>query len=138
MLKGRSMDDLALKYSIQKSLPSYKKLSSHTNIFGVWDDHDFGKNDGGSGFRKKQQSRDLLFDFLDLPPNHPARKRNGAYQSYCFGNDRQKVCLYLLDVRYFKEEYEKDFSSKQYYKKNNGSLLGEKQWRVVGERIIEK
>ena len=43
--EGESMEDLALKYSIQKSLPSYRKLSSHTNIFGIWDDHDFGKND---------------------------------------------------------------------------------------------
>ena len=135
--EGESMDDLALKYSIQKSLPSYKKLSSHTNIFGVWDDHDFGKNDGGGGFRKKQQSRELLFDFLDLPNDHPARERTGAYQSYCFGDDRQKVCLYLLDVRYFKEEYEKEFSSKQYYKKNEGSLLGENQWNWLENELLK-
>ena len=49
--EGEKMDDLALKYSIQKSLPAYRKLSSKTNIFGIWDDHDFGKNDGGSEFR---------------------------------------------------------------------------------------
>ena len=109
------MNDLALKYSIQKSLPAYRKLSSKANIFGVWDDHDLEKN-GGSEFRKKQQSRDLLFNFLDLPTNHPAR-RNGAYQSYCLGDDRQKVCLYLLDVRYFREEYEKDLVQKILQKK---------------------
>lgn len=132
-----NMEDLALKYSIQKSLPAYRKLSSNTNIFGVWDDHDFGKNDGGSEFRKKHQSRDLLFDFLDLPTNHPARLRNGAYQSYCFGVERDKVCLYLLDVRYFKEEYEKDLGSKQRYKKNNGSLLGEKQWQWLENELLK-
>ena len=132
-----NMNDLALKYSIQKSLPAYRKLSSKANIFGVWDDHDFGKNDGGSEFRKKQQSRDLLFDFLDLSTDHPARSRNGAYQSYCFGVERQKVCLYLLDVRYFKEEYEKDLGLKQRYKKNNGSLLGEKQWRWLEKELLK-
>ena len=132
-----NMDDLALKYSIQKSLPAYRKLSSKTNIFGIWDDHDFGKNDGGSEFRKKQQSRDLLFDFLDLSTDHPARSRNGAYQSYCFGVERQKVCLYLLDVRYFKEEYEKDLGLNQRYKKNNGSLLGEEQWRWLEKELLK-
>ena len=132
-----NMNDLALKYSIQKSLPAYRKLSSKANIFGVWDDHDFGKNDGGSEFRKKQQSRDLLFDFLDLSTDHPARSRNGAYQSYCFGVERQKVCLYLLDVRYFKEEYEKDLGLKQRYKKNNGSLLGEEQWRWLEKELLK-
>ncbi len=135
--EGEKMDDLALKYSIQKSLPAYRKLSSKTNIFGIWDDHDFGKNDGGSEFRKKQQSRDLLFDFLDLSTDHPARSRNGAYQSYCFGVERQKVCLYLLDVRYFKEEYEKDLGLKQRYKKNNGSLLGEEQWRWLEKELLK-
>ena len=135
--EGEKMDDLALKYSIQKSLPAYRKLSSKTNIFGIWDDHDFGKNDGGSEFRKKQQSRDLLFDFLDLSTDHPARSRNGAYQSYCFGVERQKVCIYLLDVRYFKEEYEKDLGLKQRYKKNNGSLLGEEQWRWLEKELLK-
>ena len=135
--EGEKMDDLALKYSIQKSLPAYRKLSSKTNIFGIWDDHDFGKNDGGIEFRKKQQSRDLLFDFLDLSTDHPARSRNGAYQSYCFGVERQKVCLYLLDVRYFKEEYEKDLGLKQRYKKNNGSLLGEEQWRWLEKELLK-
>ena len=132
-----NMEDLALKYSIQKSLPAYRKLSSNTNIFGVWDDHDFGKNDGGSGFKKKQISRDLLFDFLDLPTDHPARARNGAYQSYCYGVERKKVCLYLLDVRYFKEEYEKDLGLKQRYKKNNGSLLGEQQWLWLEKELLK-
>ena len=79
----------------------------------------------------------MLFDFLDLSTDHPARSRNGAYQSYCFGVERQKVCLYLLDVRYFKEEYEKDLGLKQRYKKNNGSLLGEEQWRWLEKELLK-
>ncbi len=130
-----SMEDLASKYALQKSLPAYKKLQTEAAIFGVWDDHDFGTNDGGAQFEKKQQSRDLLFDFLKLPSSHPARSRSGAYQSYCFGEKTEKVCLYLLDVRYFKEEYEVDPSPKQRYMKNNGSLLGEAQWSWLEKEL---
>tara|TARA_A100001011_G_scaffold162951_1_gene171452 strand:- start:57051 stop:58049 length:999 start_codon:yes stop_codon:yes gene_type:complete len=129
------MDDLASKYAIQKSLPAYKKLMNEAKIFGVWDDHDFGTNDGGVKFKEKRVSRDLLFDFLDLPKNHPARSRSGAYQSYCFGKENQKVCLYLLDVRYFKEEYDIDPAPNQRYKKNNGNLLGEDQWKWLEREL---
>ena len=132
-----SMQDLAQKYALQKSLPAYQKLICKTSVFGVWDDHDFGTNDGGTQFKKKQQSRDLLFDFLELPKTHPARNRRGAYQSYCFGEKTEKVCLYLLDVRYFKEAYEVDPSPKQRYRKNNGSLLGEAQWNWLENELIK-
>jgi alkaline phosphatase D len=59
------------------------------------------------------------------------------YQSYCFGEKTEKVCLYLLDVRYFKEAYEVDPSPKQRYRKNNGSLLGEAQWNWLENELIK-
>ena len=126
----QQMADLAEKYSLQKALPAYQDLMGKTKIFGVWDDHDFGKNDAGSAFKKKVESRELLFDFLDLSVAHPARKREGAYQSYSFGEGDQKTLVVLLDVRYFKEPYVRSNSPKQRYKKNEeGMLLGEAQWQ---------
>tara|TARA_B110000285_G_C15139781_1_gene629944 strand:+ start:3640 stop:4617 length:978 start_codon:yes stop_codon:yes gene_type:complete len=130
-----NMRDLSEKYALQKELPAYKKLAENTTIFGVWDDHDFGGNDAGASFSKKKESRALLFDFLDVPKNHPAQKREGAYQSYCFGEGSQKVCLYLLDVRYFKEDYENDPNPNQRYKKNEGSLLGSDQWNWLEKEL---
>lgn len=125
---NQSMEDLASKYELQKQLPAYRQLSANSKIFGVWDDHDFGDNDAGSSFSKKRESKELLFQFLEMPEDHPAQKREGAYQKYCFGTGAQKVCLYLLDVRYFKEDYEIDPSPLQRYKKNSGLLLGKEQW----------
>ena len=130
-----SMKDLSEKYAQQKRLPAYKKLEENTTIFGVWDDHDFGENDAGASFSKKKESRKLLFDFLEIPKDHPAQEREGAYQSYCFGGGAQKVCLYLLDVRYFKEDYEKNSSPNQRYKKNNGLLLGVDQWSWLEKEL---
>jgi len=130
-----SMKDLSKKYALQKQLPAYKKLEENTTILGVWDDHDFGENDAGASFSKKKESRKLLFDFLEIPKNHPAQEREGAYQSYCFGRGVQKVCLYLLDVRYFKEDYVKDSRSNQRYKKNDGLLLGADQWSWLEKEL---
>ena len=130
-----NMKDLSEKYALQKQLPAYKELAENTTIFGVWDDHDFGENDAGVSFSKKKESRKLLFDFLEIPKNHPAQERDGAYQSYCFGGGAQRVCLYLLDVRYFKEDYEKDPSPNQRYKKNKGLLLGTDQWNWLEKEL---
>lgn len=132
-----SMEDLESKYTIQKQLPAYQRLKNQSQVYGVWDDHDFGANDAGSTFEQKITSRELLFDFLDLPPNHMARQREGAYQSYCFGEAEQKLCLYLLDVRYFKEPYEVDPNPSQRYKKNEGMLLGEAQWQWLESQLAK-
>ena len=126
----QSMEDLAEKYQLQKVLPAYQNLMEKSKITGVWDDHDFGKNDAGSAFEKKLQSRELLFDFLDLRIDHPARKRAGAYQSYTYGEGAEKTMLILLDVRYFKEAYVTSKNPEQRYEKDQeGLLLGKAQWQ---------
>ena len=38
-----------------------------TKIIGVWDDHDFGLNNGDSNFEKKQIMRKLYLDFINEP-----------------------------------------------------------------------
>ena len=45
-----SMQDLAQKYALQKSLPAYQKLIGKASVFGVWDDHDFAWNDCVASF----------------------------------------------------------------------------------------
>ena len=46
----------------------YKKLrNSGTKVIGVWDDHDYGYNDGDRFFRDKRMMRNLYLDFVDEP-----------------------------------------------------------------------
>ena len=33
----------------------------------IWDDHDFGTNDGGADFRHKDQTQQLFLDFFGEP-----------------------------------------------------------------------
>eukprot|EP00796_Vickermania_ingenoplastis_P012611 gene12611-8647_t len=44
-------------------------------VWGVWDDHDLGQNDGGKEFPYKNVTREFLFDFLELPPEDDRRHR---------------------------------------------------------------
>lgn len=36
-------------------------------IIGVWDDHDYGLNNGNKYFKRKELVRDIFLDFLDEP-----------------------------------------------------------------------
>ena len=36
----------------------------NTQIIGVWDDHDYGKNDGGSDYKLKDKTREIFLDFI--------------------------------------------------------------------------
>ena len=44
------MDLLRRKYEAQKRIPDYVRLRQVSKILGIWDDHDYGINDGGKYF----------------------------------------------------------------------------------------
>lgn len=50
-----------------KNAPGYSTLLSKAKVVGVWDDHDFGTNDGGKHFPFKNQNREIWLDFIGEP-----------------------------------------------------------------------
>lgn len=45
----------------------YKEFRKVTPIIGVWDDHDFGCNNCGKTFSKKDYMKQVYLDFIDEP-----------------------------------------------------------------------
>lgn len=85
----------ALKYSVE-----YQKfLGSGIRVLGVWDDHDYGMNNGGKNYKNRLQAQGIYLDFLDEPVDSLRRKREGTYASYIFGSGDKRVKLILLDTR---------------------------------------
>jgi alkaline phosphatase D len=132
---ANELEDLEARYNKQKANPDYQILKQKAHVFGIWDDHDYGPNDGGSGYAYKDESKALLLQFLELEEQHPVRQRAGVYQAYTFGQGTQKVLLILLDNRYFKEPYVPDTTSEQRYLPNQGSLLGPDQWEWLNDLL---
>ncbi len=130
------MDTLRNKYHRQKSNPGYQKLLSTAFVTGTYDDHDYGVNDGGRDYTMKKESRDILFDFLDIAADDPARKREGAYHSRTYGPRGKQVKVINLDTRYFRDsltqEVFKDPQTGRMEKMNLPSagldILGDAQW----------
>ena len=130
------MDTLRAKYARQLAQPGYRKLTETAAITGTYDDHDYGLNDGGKEYTKRAESRDVLFDFLGLPKNDPARRRTGAYHSRVFGPVGRQVKVINLDTRYFRDslrqELYRDTATGKIERRNLPApgldILGDEQW----------
>ncbi|MDQ8184801.1 alkaline phosphatase D family protein [Pelagicoccus sp. SDUM812002] len=90
---------LAAAYAKVKAHPKYEKLRESASVYGTWDDHDFGKNNGGREWHGKAVAQKALLDFLDEPSESRRRKQEGVYASYDFGVGEKSVKLLLIDVR---------------------------------------
>lgn len=128
------MSLLKSKYDAQNSIPEYQQLKSGSTVIGVWDDHDYGINDGGRFYTQKKESMQLMLDFLDEPKNSPRRNQSGVYSSYVFGEGNQMVKVILLDTRYNRDTLL--VVDKVYQPNNEGTLLGEEQWRWLEQELF--
>jgi len=138
----------------------YKKLSQHhgfqtlmanTPSIAIWDDHDFGINDGGAEYPQKEASRKLMLDFWHEPKNSARYSRkDGIYTAYMYGDKDHKVQVIMPDLRWnrqpishvTKEQYQNDRKPKQmgpYSPDPSGqkSMLGDKQWQWL-EKELQK
>ena len=117
------------KYDLQLSNEGYQKLTKNCPVIGIWDDHDYGVNDGGKEFVKKKETKALMLDFLGVAEDATVRSREGAYQAYTYGPKGKQIKVILLDARYFRDDIQRDKSKKARYIPNEeGDILGEAQW----------
>lgn len=133
-------DDMNLlkeKYELQLENSDYKSLTASSKVVGIWDDHDYGKNDAGKEFNKKIESRELMYNFLGVDEDDEIRRKEGGYSAHVFGKGSNKVKIILLDARYFRDELQKD-DNKAYIPNENGTILGETQWKWLEDELRKK
>lgn len=129
------MDTLRAKYVRQDAIPEYATLKDFMPIIGIWDDHDYGRNDAGKNYAQKKESRDIMFDFLDVPAEAPERSREGAYSSHIVGQGENLVKIILLDARYFRDTLER--LDRVYLPNETGEILGPAQWTWLEKELKE-
>ena len=123
------------KYNLQKRNAGYKALMENVPVVGIWDDHDYGINNGDKTFPAKSGSRDAFYDFLDISKDNKFRNREGAYQSYRFNSIAGEIALILLDTRYFKDPAKRDKG--KYVYDESIDILGVQQWQWLESELSE-
>lgn len=135
-------EDMAViekKYKLQLSHPEYQAFIDQVPIIGIWDDHDYGVNDGDKNYPKKEETKTLMLDFLGVPKDAEVRNRPGAYQSFTYGPEDQQIKVILLDGRSFRDELTKEtkLKNRRYLPNEEGDMLGEAQWAWLAEELTD-
>jgi len=111
-------------------------------VQATWDDHDFGKNDGGSDFVGQSISRRLFWQFFSPHMDVQEISPRGVYNSAVREIEGHQVHFIALDTRSFRgqlkptllrntpgaERYVPNFDLSQ-------SMLGEEQWTWLEDAL---
>lgn len=134
------------KYGQLAAQKPYQDLIKNVPIIATWDDHDYGENDAGKDYKKKNESKQIFLDFFNEPKDSPRRKQEGIYASYTYGPKGKKVQIILLDTRWFRDDLQKywnevDEDKRYFYKPDyaphtkNANLLGDEQWQWLEQEL---
>ena len=120
-------------YSKQKlKLPSWL---SEKDIYSIWDDHDYGENDGGNSYKGKKESQELFLNFWGIPNDDQRYTQEGIYFDHEFIADGVRVHLIGLDTRYFRSELDGGFRSYKVNDNDQATILGTNQWSWLNKTI---
>jgi alkaline phosphatase D len=132
------MNVLRAKWRQLAEQPDYARLRTGTRVLGVWDDHDYGVNDGGAEYPRRAESLQLFLDFLDEPPDSPRRTQGACYDAPIVGPPGRRVQFLLLDTRSNRSPLVKGFDRRERGEGYSGeyspnldpttTVLGDAQW----------
>jgi len=130
-----NLNKLTEAYIVQKAkLPTWL---GDIQIDAIWDDHDYGLNDGGKNFALKAEAQDLFLNFWNIPKSDPRHSQEGIYFSKTLIINNKRVKIIALDTRYFRSDLK---GQKNQYRPNldsDATILGSQQWEWLRSEIAE-
>ena len=143
----KDMNVLRAKYQSLGNKPSYQNLKKQCEILAIWDDHDYGENDGGKNYSKKEESKQVFLDFFEEPKNSERYQHAGIYHTVYKKVGEKTLQIILLDVRTFRDDLNKQKSQQNNPKKyfyhldykphtdSSKTLLGKEQWAWLEQEL---
>ena len=132
------MQFMKKNYEQQKKDSSYQDFIKKVPVIGTWDDHDYGENDGGSSYAKKDSVQSLFLDFFDIDSKDKRRSQKGIYFSKDINLEKNAIKILVLDTRYFRSDLTMDATKVKRYipnKYGKGTMLGEIQWKWLENEL---
>jgi alkaline phosphatase D len=96
-------EDMAVlrgKYDLLAADRGFNAVRNTVPIVAVWDDHDYGVNDGGREYPPRKESQQVFLDFFGIPADAPVRTREGIYRQVVVGPPGRRVQFICLDTRF--------------------------------------
>lgn len=129
-------------YALAAESPGMSRLRGSVPHLAIWDDHDYGVNDGGAEFPYKAESKAEFLQFWKLAADDPRRGHDGLYHAQVFGPAGSRVQVILLDGRWFRSPWrrtdQRDVPGKERYLPDDDpakTMLGDEQWRWLEQQL---
>ena len=127
------LENLKNSYNVfDKAMPTWLK---QTEKLVIWDDHDYGLNDGGGSYKNKIEAQKLFNDFWDIPSDDLRQSREGVYFSTEKIISDKSVLIIGLDTRYFRSDLNKVNGSYIVNEGPDATILGNEQWKWLKEQL---
>ena len=123
--KETGISALIESYQKLNDKESFRRLRNNFPFMAGWDDHDFGKNDGGKDYALKEDSRKEFLRFWGLE-NEISSNQDGVYYAKTFEFQGHILQVIMLDARYNRDKIG-----------SNGDVLGAQQWIWLENQLKE-
>jgi len=137
-----AMTELREAYAAAAKVAGIAALRAEVPVLAIWDDHDYGQNDGGADFAHKEQAERLFLDFWGIGHDDPRGQRPGIYHAEILGPPEARIQVILLDTRTFRSALrptdERGALGKEAYLPDPDpakTMLGEAQWAWLAEQL---
>ena len=137
-----SNDLIELRDAYEKQRENFDRLNLNFPFEAIWDDHDYGKNDGGKEYIYKEEAEQIFLDFWNIPQDDIRRNRPGLYFEKTQEIDGISIQMIFLDTRFFRDALlptdEKGAPGKERYIPHTDTsltMLGEDQWAWLQEQL---
>lgn len=153
-------EKLREEYEKLRAIPEFREFRQKVPFLVTWDDHDFGKNDGGRDNPIKEVAKKEFVRFWPYIKDSISLNQPGIFHAKVIGGpleERKKrrgkivtklikkqpaVQVIMLDTRYFRSPLISDtpdpVTGKAYFKPNpdpQATLLGFEQWEWLEEQL---
>lgn len=140
---GADLGSLRRAYERLAGFPEFDRFRRKVPMLTVWDDHDFGFNDGGGNFPFKRWSEHIYETFWNAPED--VRSHEGAYHARIYGPKGRRLQVILLDTRVNRAPWSppaegESLSGPGRYKPDNSDaavMLSEEQWAWLDEELAK-
>ena len=137
-----SNDLIELRDAYEKQRENFDRLNLNFPFEAIWDDHDYGKNDGGEEYIYKEEAEQIFLDFWNIPQDDIRRNRPGLYFEKTQEIDGISIQMIFLDTRFFRDALlptdEKGAPGKERYVPQTDTsltMLGEDQWTWLQKQL---
>jgi alkaline phosphatase D len=137
-----SLARLTEAYETQDQIAGFARLKGSVPHMAIWDDNDYGANDGGADFGHKFGSKAAFMQFWRVAADDARRRREGLYDAQVIGPAGKRVQVIVLDTRWFRSPWkvtdQRDAPGKERYVPDadpGKTMLGDAQWRWLEEQL---